>query len=568
MGLGAALYAGLSGLNVNQTEMNVVGNNIANVNTTAFKSSRAIFSSQFYVTDAAGSPADGNYGGSNPEQRGLGAQVASISQNFTQGQLQTTGNATDMAINGNGFFVTENSSKGQLFTRDGSFTLNGDHQLVTTSGAYVEGYSATDGVVNTTSLGRLSIPIGSDTIAKATSTASLSGNLAADGAPASGASVLDTQDLTTVGATAAPTGATPLTSLVTAGTTTPAFTSGQVLNFTPQRAGSNLSAGTLTVTPTTTVADLQNFINNTTGIDTSVAGAGTNVIPGKTANSIELQITGNSGTANALSAGTGAFSDAVGNTPLTLTADATNNPAGESVATTMTVYDSLGNPVNVNLTTVLQSTSDTGSTWKFYATSGDNKDPANPGGTLVGTGTLTFNSSGVLQSVTGGDLSIHRAGTGASPVLPVNLDFTGVSALAQDTAHTGSEMQMSSQDGIQLGTLTSFAVGSDGTITGTFDNGQTRALGQVAIATFNNPQGLDDVGNNNYATGANSGVAVITKAATLGAGTIQSGALEQSNVDLSSEFTNMIIASTGFSAASKVITTSDQMLTDLLNTQR
>jgi flagellar hook protein FlgE len=329
-----------------------------------------------------------------------------------------------------------------------------------------------------------------------------------------------------------------------------------------------VSAGTLTVTPTTTLADLSTFYNNTLGIDTSVAGAGANLVAGADAGTVQFQVTGNTGTANTLALPTGSLTDASGNTPLTFTNDAANNPNGESISTSMTVYNSLGSPVTVNLTAVLQGKSDTGTSWKFYATSAQNSDPTNPGGTLVGTGTLTFNSAGVLQSVSGGDLSIHQSGTGAAAVLPVQLDFSGMSALAQDSNHTGSTMEMSSQDGIPLGTLTSFSVGGDGTITGSYDNGQNRVLGQVALATFNNPDGLNDVGGNNYTAGPDSGVATIGKAASLGAGTIQSGALEQSNVDLSTEFTNMIIASTGFSASSKVITTSDEMLTDLLNTQR
>jgi flagellar hook protein FlgE len=126
---------------------------------------------------------------------------------------------------------------------------------------------------------------------------------------------------------------------------------------------------------------------------------------------------------------------------------------------------------------------------------------------------------------------------------------------------------MSSQDGIQIGTLTTFSVGGDGVITGSFDNGETRTLGQVALATFNDPNGLDNLGGNNYATSAASGVPVIAQPDRLGGGSIESGSLEQSNVDLSTEFTNMIVASTGFSAASRVISTSNQMLTDLLNSQ-
>jgi flagellar hook protein FlgE len=568
MSLTGALYTGLSGLSVNQTQMNVVGNNIANVNTVAFKSSSALFSPQFYVTNASGSAPDSNFGGSNPEQTGLGAQVASIEQNFTQGTIQPTGKDTDMAVNGDGFFVTQDAKDGQQFTRDGAFTLNANHQLVTSGGDYVQGYGVDQGGnVMQGKLQNLTIPLGTSTISKATSNATLGGNLAADGTVAGGASVLDSQDLTITGAGGTPVATTPLTQLVSASTNAPAFTTGQTLTLNAQRDGSDLPAQSFTVSTTTTVADLQNFFNKSLGIDTSVAGAGANIVAGTAANSIDLQVTGNSGTVNALSIPAGSFADASGNTPLAFTADPTSDPTGESTATSMTLYDSLGSPVTVNLSTVLQSKSNTGTTWKFYATSADNQNPADPGSTLVGTGTLSFNTAGQLQSVTGNDLTIYRSGTGAQPTLPVTLNFSGVSALAQDSAHTGSSIAMSAQDGIQIGTLTTFSVGADGTITGSYDNGQTRGLGQVALATFNNPNGLDNLGGNNYATSAASGTPVIASADRLGAGSIESGSLEQSNVDLSTEFTNMITASTGFSAASRVISTADQMLTDLLNSQ-
>ncbi len=114
-----------------------------------------------------------------------------------------------------------------------------------------------------------------------------------------------------------------------------------------------------------------------------------------------------------------------------------------------------------------------------------------------------------------------------------------------------------------------FRSAHDGTITGSFSNNQhARVLGQVAVATFNNPQGLVDQGSNEYTAGASSGVAIVSAPGQLGAGLIQAGKLEQSNVDLSTEFTNLIIATTGFSAASRVITTSDQLITDLLNSSR
>jgi len=127
---------------------------------------------------------------------------------------------------------------------------------------------------------------------------------------------------------------------------------------------------------------------------------------------------------------------------------------------------------------------------------------------------------------------------------------------------------MSQQDGSQIGTLNSFSVGGDGTITGTYSNGQTKTMGQVALATFANEDGLVDKGGNDFSAGAGSGAAVISTPGELGSGQIVAGALEQSNVDLSTEFVNMIIASTGFSASSRVISTSNELITDLLNSTR
>jgi flagellar hook protein FlgE len=131
-----------------------------------------------------------------------------------------------------------------------------------------------------------------------------------------------------------------------------------------------------------------------------------------------------------------------------------------------------------------------------------------------------------------------------------------------------SQLVMSNQDGSPIGSLSSFSIGADGTITGAFTNGKTQTLGQVAVANFDNPNGLVDDGGNKFSEGPNSGVAVISAPLSLGAGAIRSGALEASNVDISKEFINMIISSTGFSASSRVISTSDQLLTELLNSAR
>jgi flagellar hook protein FlgE len=141
------------------------------------------------------------------------------------------------------------------------------------------------------------------------------------------------------------------------------------------------------------------------------------------------------------------------------------------------------------------------------------------------------------------------------------MDFSQMTELSGQS----STLVSSTQDGFPAGTLDSFSVGSDGTISGAYSNGQTRTLGQVAIASFNNNQGLTDMGGNLFASSAGSGAAQIGAPGQLGGGVIDGASLEQSNVDLSTEFTNMIVASTGFSASSRVITTANQMIEELLN---
>src|SRR3954447_24284069 len=213
MALTSALFTGLSGLDVNQTRLNVVGNNIANANTVAFKASRALFKPQFYVTDSAGSPSTATFGGENPNQRGLGATVATIQKDFSARSIAPTGKPTDLAIDGDGFFVVQ--GKEQRYTRDGSFTLNESNQLVTTGGDFVQGFGVdANGNVIGGSLQNIQIPLGSLTKAQATDTASFQGNLNANGAVGLGASILNTNvALTDSLAGARPTGGTLLTDL-------------------------------------------------------------------------------------------------------------------------------------------------------------------------------------------------------------------------------------------------------------------------------------------------------------------------------------------------------------------
>ncbi|MGC8777798.1 MAG: flagellar hook-basal body complex protein, partial [Candidatus Caldatribacteriaceae bacterium] len=177
-----------------------------------------------------------------------------------------------------------------------------------------------------------------------------------------------------------------------------------------------------------------------------------------------------------------------------------------------------------------------------------------------GTGTIVFGPDGLVQSGGTGNLAFTVAGANA---LNVAVDFS------QMTQFGGSATAyVNLQDGYRAGSLETVSVDSDGIITGIFTNGQSKALGQVALATFVNPAGLTKMGGNLYQISNNSGAPNIGTANSGGRGSIAVGALEMSNVDLAQEFTNMIVTQRGFQANSRVITTSDEMLQDLINIKR
>ena len=574
MALTTALFTGLSGLDVNQTRLSVVGNNIANANTVGFKSSRALFKPQFYVTDSAGTAPNEGFGGTNPNQRGLGATVSSIDRDFTTGGIEPTGRPTDMAIDGNGFFIVQGEE--QRYTRDGSFSLNSANQLISSSGDFLQGYAADDeGNILPSQLVNVTVPLGTSTTARATTNVRLQGNLNASGAVASGASILNSQLLTTVGGGAVPDGNTLLSNLASQTTPgTPLVADGDVFTLKGKRGGRTEPERTFEVTAGSTVNDLMGFLQQGMGINTDVPDDGNPLTPTAgaafegdpaTPTAGRLVITGNLGTENALSLDGIALTKQDGTVPFGF-ADGANaagivsNPAGESVNTSFVTYDSLGSPVTIDVVATLESKSNAGNTWRFFATSGDDTDVS----TAVATGTLTFDTEGMLKNSTNTTVTVNRNDTGAKEPLAVKLNFDSLTSLAS----RDSQMVMTEQDGYQVGTLSTFSIGADGAIVGSYSNGQSKNLGQIAIATFANTQGLVDKGSNQYAAGSDSGVAVINTPLQLGAGAIRGSSLEQSNVDLSKEFVNLIISSTGFSASSRIISTSDQLITELLNSTR
>jgi flagellar hook protein FlgE len=402
-----SMFTAISALNLHQTFMDVVANNLANVNTYGYKASRVSFQDQFSQTMWNGSAPNDELGGVNPAQIGLGVRLGTISPNFTQGALQSTGRNTDLAIQGDGFFIYNNVVT-QYYSRDGALELDADGYLVNgATGQRIQGWMATvNGPTATVDTGTpvvgIQLPLGS-TLARKTEDASLIGNL-----------------------------------------------------------------------------------------------------------------------------------------------DSTFDPA-DSYDMTVGVYDSLGVPQSVTIT---------------FQHTGDNQWDWTASGTGVsGGGTLTFDTSG---QYTGGSADVTITGSNGAEDTVFTLDLSTLTQLA-----TNNDVSLANQNGLAAGSFSSFFVTpASGEIYGVYSNGMQQLIGQLAMANFVNPSGLTKVGENLFQVGANSGDPAIGTAGTGGRGTVASGYLEGSNVDLGQEFTNMILAERGFQASSRVITTSDEMLLELVNIKR
>ncbi|MDP1662183.1 MAG: flagellar hook-basal body complex protein, partial [Phycisphaerales bacterium] len=280
----------------------------------------------------------------------------------------------------------------------------------------------------------------------------------------------------------------------------------------------------------------------------------------------EVTVVGNTGALNDISiadanirvypGGTGTAA-----TPFTVTKNTSAD--GESARTNFVVYDSLGNAVNVGVTMTLvaRGGGTPGTTWRYDVSSVDDND----GDPRISSGTMQFDENGHLSTSTPLSVSIDRTSiAGAASPLTFDLSFAAMTALGDGQTASSSTMSKLSGNGSAMGELSGFSIGNDGIISGSFNNGLVRVLGQVAVAGFANAEGLVDNGGNLFSVGADSGAAVVTEPGKMGTGSVTSGALELSNVDLAAEFINLITASTGYSAASRVITTTDQLMQQLL----
>ncbi len=342
------------------------------------------------------------------------------------------------------------------------------------------------------------------------------------------------------------------------------------LSFEGTKGGRKLDARTLTITNSTTVQDLLSFMEQSMGV---VKTASESTFPGSVnyggdISDSKLQFTSNMGIENALGVSLSAFKftpSGGGATtsvqfPFTTTQEATD---GHGATADFVVYDSLGSPLNVRMTTVLESIDSTGAKFRWIATSADNV-PDTGYSTVVGTGVITTDGNGKFLSSTNDHIAIQRGNSPALSPLDFQVDFSQVTGLSQKD----NTLSAGSQDGFPAGTLTSFIITETGKIQGVFSNGSSRDLGQLQMARFANNSGLQQVGQNMYTAGVNSGLPVQGDPGSQGMGQITTGAVELSNTDIGQNLIELILASTQYRGGARVITAVQQLLDELLALRR
>ena len=557
MGLTTALTTSLNGLALNETTIDVLGHNIANSGTRGFKAGEALFTTQLSRTLAVGSRPTGTNGGTNPRQVGLGAVTSTIRKDFTQGSVTTSTSPSDLAIQGDGFFVLQNGN-GVRYTRDGSFTLNADSRLVNPQGAFVQGYGIDENFqLVTTELTDLRIPLGELNIAERTENVALSGALLPTGRAATRGALLNSDVLTDAGGPI--TDASLLEDLRDGGGNA-LFTPGETLSFSGRKGGRQLDAETLPVVGgSTTLGELMSLMGDALGIQTDAAvpaDGTTGDPPGVELVAGRIRLTGNQGTVNDLNVSLGDLTSDGTAVSLNFTKAAAAD--GESAITDYVVYDSLGEAVRVKMTAVLESRTPTSTNFRWYVDSDDDSARSS----AVGTGLLTFDGEGNVSAGETGTYSLNRDDTAAISPMQVTVDFSRISGLSSETS--GSSISLDSQDGSPPGTLTSFLIDEGGVINGVFDNGLLRPLGQVALARFNNAQGLLQQGGGTFGEGVSSGPPFLTEPGTFGAGTLRSGAIELSNTDIGRNLVDLIVASTNYRGNARVISSVQQLVDELL----
>ena len=617
-----SLYSGVSGIKSHQTRMDVIGNNISNVNTIGFKSSRVTFADMLSQTTYASSQPTAAIGGTNPKQIGLGNSVTSVDMIMTDGSAQATGKNTDVALSGNGFMVLAKGSD-TFYTRDGAFEFDADGNYVLPgSGYHVQGWNAIDGTLSTTGIPEnIVIKTGKTMAATATTNVTFAGNLNASAltitgitytADPSGDSKAVTNDQrinemivwytdgtsdTITSETTDYSNATVQTDQTVTGTDTMLGKSVSV--------GSNMKVNTSTDASVVTLAtktvesvefSLNDALHQTeidTATDTTAVDSDTNMDFKFTSGTFTIYDSDTETTATTESVnvdGTNVIA-----ATLTLSDGSTLKVAsgfyelGHSVpvTTVSTVYDAEGNTHAVTL--LMDKTNDTaGNAWRNYIAPGVGQkgyqtqvtinesdgtsatvslnrqiNPDDSSDITTRVSNVYFTSMGAIDTsrTSGGSLFVEYGDGNGSADTTVAVDYNEI------TQYSGGNTLYPTTDGNSLGLLQSVSIDVNGVITGTYTNGIIQNEAQIAVAQFVNSAGLSKTGTSLYKESNNSGQARIGTVEDLGF-SITPSALEMSNVELASELVDMIVTQRGFQSNSKVITVGDEMLETIVNMKR
>jgi len=511
----SSLYSGTTGMQANSVAMGVVGSNIANVNTIGFKTGTASFANILSQNISDG-----------------GVEVWGMNESWAQGSLQHTGNATDVAVVGKGLFMVVDETGQTYYTRAGAFSFDRNGSLVNNDGLKVQGYKlGPDGQLG--AIGDINIA-GLSSPPSATSEMFMDFNLTGE----------------VTAATATIEGSEPYSGVT--------YTAAS-----PGEDGKEIS--------------IRHIDSGGGGMTVSVSGSAITVdLGGATPTASEVaEAVNNDADASAL-VEAAPVGNGSGHIEICGTRFLSGGAEPSNFTATTTVYDSLGNPISLSIDFMYDAEL---SQWNWIAKSS--------AGTAGGYGIIKFDSSGQLDTAN----SMWDTGAPDDPPAPsksINEDgnpqitienlTSGAANMAiewdmtEDSVITGyaapSAISSQSQNGYASGDLIDVKLTNEGIIAGVFSNGKTEEIYQIGLAGFSNYQGLTAIGDNLYKETINSGKAIFGAAETGGRGSINSGALEMSNVDLADEFVKMITIQRAYQANSKVIVTSDQLLQELINLKR
>lgn len=535
MGLGGALYSGVSGIRAHQNLLDVIGNNLSNINTYGYKSSRLLFSDLL-----SQSLSNGKSG--NPMQVGKGVNAGSITSNFSQGTLESTNNALDFAIQGDGFFVVSGGDK-NFFTRVGAFATDENSYLIDSN----TGYKVLD-----TNGNSITVPYDSTVAGNATSKIYLTGNLNAASISSTSEVVLMDSALKASGSAA--TSATTLNSL---DSNTTDYSAGDTILITGTKPdGTSVSVTFTYSTDGTTVGDLITKINSSSGFNSSDTTNGATASIDSTG---KIVLKSNKSGKDNLS-----ITLADNGTTKTTWTDHSFN--GSTYTTSVDVFDTQG----TRHTVTLRFTKQGDNKWNLTASMNSSDGTFSSSDNVIQG--IEFNEDGTYKTISSSgsnDNKLQFKFNGMTSTQTVTFNL-GTSGKDDGLTQYGSDSTaaVSSQDGYEYGAFDSISVDSDGTIKALYTNGITQTVATMRIALFNNLGGLAKAGDNLYIQTSASGEPIFVTAGSGRAGSISSGFLEGSNVDMATELTSLITAQRGFQLNTKVITTADEVLAEAVNLKR